>query len=244
MKRLGRLFVFVALLMLAVGGQLYLRARQVTAVPAAAEGALALLGGLRSLAAEAVWFRADQLQTQGRYVELAQLATMLSHLEPHTPEVWSYAAWNLAYNVSVMMPAPEDRWRWVAAAIGLLRDDGLRLNPRSPELYRELAWLFELKLGIDIDSGAGVYRAKWRELVEDVAKRNAWAEIGMDSALMPVLAESTGLRDYADPLFSAAYWASIGLQFASGRDQAVLVSIINQCGQIAQRRAAGAQAIR
>ena len=66
----------------------------------------------------------DRLQDEGRYVELAQLATVLTRMEPHTPEVWSHAAWNLAYNVSVMMPTPADRWRWVEAGIRLLRDCG------------------------------------------------------------------------------------------------------------------------
>ena len=71
---------------------------------------LAALGGVRSIAAEVVWFRADRLQEEGRYVELAQLAETLAFLEPHTPEVWSYAAWNLAYNVSAMMPTAADRF--------------------------------------------------------------------------------------------------------------------------------------
>ena len=99
------------------------------------------------MAAEVIWFRADRLQEEGRYVEMAQLASALAFMEPHTPEVWSYAAWNLAYNVSVMMPDAPERWRWVEAGIRLLRDDGLRLNPRDPVLYRELAWMFLAKVG-------------------------------------------------------------------------------------------------
>ena len=45
------------------------------------------LGGFRSIVAEVVWFRADRLQDEGRYAELAQLSTWLTYLEPHTPEV-------------------------------------------------------------------------------------------------------------------------------------------------------------
>jgi hypothetical protein len=41
------------------------------------------------------------------------------------------------------------------------------------ELYRELAWLFELKLGTNLDAASPVYRAKWRETVEDAARRGA-----------------------------------------------------------------------
>lgn len=244
MKKGLTIGAIILLLAVAVGGQLALRSTLPNVTPAATEGALAFLGGVRSLAAEVVWFRADCLQEEGRYVELAQLATLLARLEPHTPEVWSYAAWNLAYNISVMMPSPEDRWRWVSAAIVLLRDEGLRLNPTSAELHRELAWLFELKLGIDIDSAAEVYRARWREIVEDVARREAWAELGMDRAMMDEVAASTGLSDFADPLFSAVYWAFRGVPFATGHDQAVLFSVIQQSGQIAARRKQGVEKIR
>ena len=198
------------LLVCAAGGQFLLRAHRPSSAPALAEGALAALGGLRSLAAEVVWFRADRLQEEGRYVELAQLASALAFLEPHTPEVWSYASWNLAYNVSVMMPDAESRWRWVEAAIRLLRDEGLRLNPRSPELLRELAWLFELKIGTDLDSAASAYRAFWRAKVEDVRRRGAWEELGMDPREMAQVERATGFDDWGDPFLSAIYWAAKG----------------------------------
>ena len=198
------------LLALTVGGQFLLRERRPTAAPVLAEGVLAALGGLRSIAAEVVWFRADRLQEEGRYVELAQLASALTFMEPHTPEVWSYAAWNLAYNISVMMPTPEDRWRWVHAALRLLRDEGLRLNPTSPELFREIAWLFELKLGTSIDSAAAVYREKWRAIVEDVKARGAWDELRMDPVEMARIEQMTGFDDWTDPQLSAIYWATKG----------------------------------
>ena len=195
---------------LAVAGQVALRRARPESAPALSEGVLAAMGGFRSIAAEVIWFRADRLQEAGRYVELAQLAETLALLEPHTPEVWSYAAWNLAYNVSVMMPTAEDRWRWVQSAIRLLRDSGLRLNPRSPELCRELAWLFELKLGTDLDSAAGHYRAEWKRMVEDVKSRGVWGELGMDEALMRRIEQLTGFDDWTDPQLSAIYWAAVG----------------------------------
>jgi len=180
------------------------------ASPVLAESAFAFFGGLRSIAAEIIWFRADRLQEEGRYVELAQLASALTLMEPHTPEVWSYAAWNLAYNVSVMMPTHEDRWRWVHAALRLLRDEGLALNPDSPEICSDLGWLFEVKLGTEIDAAAGVYRREWRKIVEDVATRGAWSELKMDPAEMRRIEDETGLSDWGDPLLSAIYWGARG----------------------------------
>ena len=213
----------------AICGEVWLaKVNRKTAVASVEESAFAALGGFRSLAAEIVWFRADRLQDEGRYVELAQLAKTLTLMEPHTPEVWSYAAWNLAYNVSIMMATPEDRWRWVYAGLTLLRDDGLRINPRSAELYRELAWMFQIKIGGDIDSAADVYRVQWRGIVEDVARRDAWEELAMSRQGMSEVESIYGVSDRGDPMYSAIYWAHRGLAYAKGRDRAFLNELIRQ----------------
>ena len=231
---LAALAAFLALL--SVGLQFALRAARPASAPAMTEGALAAFGGIRSIVAEVVWFRADRLQDEGRYVGLAQLASTLSYLEPHTPEVWSYAAWNLAYNISIMMPTYEDRWRWVYAAICLIRDKGLVINPTESELYRELAWLFELKLGTNLDMGSPVYRAKWREVVEDVARRDAWEELRMDRKVMDEVTRDYGMSDVADPMYSAVYWAHIGRVVSKKKeDVAFLNEIIRQSRAIYRR---------
>jgi hypothetical protein len=235
-KRILLLVSAAVCALLAVVAQVALRGARPASAPAMTEGALAAFGGLRSIVAEVVWFRADRLQDEGRYVELAQLASTLSYLEPHTPEVWSYAAWNLAYNISIMMPTYEDRWRWVNAAITLLRDKGLAINPTESELYRELAWLFELKLGTNLDAASPVYRAKWRETVEDAARRGAWDELRMDRRVMDEVSKAYGMTDVADPLYSAVYWAHIGRVVArSKEDVAFLNEIIRQSRAIYRR---------
>ena len=224
------------LAMLAVGGQILLAARR-PRTATIAEGAFAALGGLRSMVAEVIWFRADRLQDEGRYVELAQLARTLTFLEPHEPEVWSYAAWNMAYNISIMMPTPEDRWRWVLAALQLLRDEGLRLNPHSAELCRELAWLFELKLGTDLDAAGATYREKWRAIVEDVRARDAWGELGMEREKMAAVERAYNVSDWTDPQLSAVYWALRGLGSApAAHDRAFLEQIVRQALVLHARR--------
>lgn len=229
MMRGGRLWAAAGLLALAVAGEFALAAHRPVAVPALQESAFAALGGLRSIIAEVIWFRADRLQDEGRYVELAQLASTLTYMEPHTPEVWSYAAWNLGYNISVMMATYEDRWRWVLASIALLRDDGIRLNPDSAELYRELAWTFQLKLGADIDSAAALYRAKWKALVEDVAARGAWEELGMTRGRMEEVERAYGIVERTHPQYSAIYWAHFGLPHAETANERIfLLEIIRQ----------------
>ena len=231
-----RRFVAIAILAaLAVAGQFALTSIRPVKSPAVEEGAFAAFGGLRSIIAEMVWFRADRLQAEGRYVELAQLAHALALAEPHTPEIWSYAAWNLAYNVSVMMPTDEDRWRWVHSAIVLLRDDGIRINPASPELHRELAWLFELKIGANIDSASPLYREKWREIVADVESRGAWDELSMNPMTMNEIESNFGVTDRGHAQYSAIYWAYKGLKNAKGADRRMLSEIIRQSVMIYSR---------
>ena len=210
MRRGAKVACLAALAALAVAGQFLLASRRPSKTPAIASGVFAALGGLRSIAAEILWFRADRLQDEGRYVEMAQLASALAFMEPHTPEVWSYAAWNLAYNISIMMPTLEDRWRWVEAAIRLLRDEGLKYNPGSRELCRELAWMFELKIGANLDDAAPIYREKWKAIVEDVRARGAWGELGMDEAEMRRIESVTGFDDWTNPQLSAIYWGLRG----------------------------------
>ena len=225
MKRIAAIAALVAL---AVAGQAALPRMRPVKSPAVEEGVFTAFGGLRSIFAEIIWFRADRLQEEGRYVELAQLAHALALAEPHTPEIWSYAAWNLAYNVSSMMATYEDRWRWVTAAMRLLRDEGLRLNPASAELHRELAWLFQLKIGSNLDAAAATYRAKWRETVADVERRGAWEELSMDPELMSEVERRFGVDDRGDPQYSALYWAWRGMGIAEGTEFKLLRELAKQ----------------
>lgn len=179
-----------------------------------AEMIVAGLGGFRGLASEVVWFRADRLQDEGRYAELAQLSTWLTFLDPYTPEVWAYAAWNLAYNVSVMMPTAQDRWRWVDAGLKLLCDDGLRLNPSDAVLHKELAWMFLLKIGGALDDASPYYREQWKARVADCQKTGDWSSVKLDADGRAAIDAEYGRQDWTTPFASALYWAHRGLAFA------------------------------
>ena len=179
-----------------------------------AEMIVAGLGGFRGIVSEAIWFRANRLQDEGRYGELAQLATWLTYLEPHTPEVWAYTAWNLAYNVSVTMSTPEDRWRWVSASLRLLRDDGLSFNPANPELYRELAWLFLFKMGSGLDTAASHYKAEWKKLIDAAQASGDWSALKMVPEKIKAVDNAYGKQDWTHPYASALYWGREGLAVA------------------------------
>ncbi len=121
------------------------------------------LGGFRGIAVDLLWVRAADLQQKGKFFELVTLSDWITKLQPRFAPIWSYHAWNLAFNVSVMFDKPEDRWRWVRHGLSLLRDEGLRYNPGSPDLYAELSWIFYFKLGQDTDTAHFYYKRVWAE---------------------------------------------------------------------------------
>ncbi|MGA2914481.1 MAG: hypothetical protein ABSE89_00430 [Sedimentisphaerales bacterium] len=107
------------------------------------------LGAFRGLIVDILWLRADQLKEEGKFFDAKQLAEWITILQPRFAEVWNFHAWNMAYNISVAIPAsrPQERWQWVKNGIELLRDKGIEKNPRSIILYHELGWIFQQKIG-------------------------------------------------------------------------------------------------
>src|SRR5262245_49053045 len=126
------------------------------------------LGGFRGLIANALWMRANELQNDGKYFEMVQLADWITKLEPTFVQVWLVQSWNMAYNISVKFSDPADRWRWVRSGIELLRDEGLRYNPREALIYRELAWFFQHKMGQNMDDAHNFYKATWAKEMTDL----------------------------------------------------------------------------
>lgn len=198
-------------------------------VPPALNFVMAGLGGFRGLVAEMLWFRVSTLQEQGRFIELVQLSDWITLLDPHAAEAWAYNAWNLAYNVSIVMVRPEDRLRWVLNGIALLRDKGLRFNPREAKLYRELAWLYQNKIGDSLDSAHLTYKLALANqmapfLLADgtvnasLENRPHLAALQLDPDRMLALEKRFGPLDWRVAETHAIYWACRGQDFALGAD--------------------------
>jgi hypothetical protein len=130
------------------------------------------LGGFRGLISNALWIRATELQEADKFFEAMQLADWITKLEPHFAQVWVHQAWNMAYNISVKFketPSDDpdlpkqypDRWRWVQAGIELLRDEGLKYNPHDVLIHQQLAWLFQHKMGANLDDANMYYKQMW-----------------------------------------------------------------------------------
>ena len=234
--------VFLALLFLLVAWQSRsLSAQRRDSLPEAYSGysadappalnfVIAGLGGFRGIVAEVLWFRASRLQDEGRYMELVLLADWITMLDPHAAEAWAYNAWNLAYNVSIMMARHEDRLRWVQSGIKLLRDEGLRYNPREPRLYRELAWLYQNKVGDNLDGAHLTYKFALAETMAPFVRadgtvnvtpenRKALAVLRLDADRMVTLEKRFGPLDWRLAETHAVYWADCGVEFSSGTER-------------------------
>ncbi|MBQ6915882.1 MAG: hypothetical protein IJQ65_09175, partial [Kiritimatiellae bacterium] len=120
----------------------------------------------------------------------------------------------------------------VEAGLKLLRDDGLRLNPSSPELHREIAWLFLSKIGGAVDEASPLYRERWRAEVDAAAGDRA--KLKMKPSLVAYIDREYGRQDWRDPKASALYWAHHGLaQKPTGAVRAELRQVLYQTLMVA-----------
>lgn len=133
----------------------------------------AALGTFRGLAVDILWARADHLQTEGEFYEAQTLAQWITTLQPRFQKVWGFQAWNLAWNITAATQVPAERWGWVNRGIELLRARGIPLNPQAANLYFDLAWIFQNKIGRIGDKQHWYYKARlaaeMQEILGDIA---------------------------------------------------------------------------
>ena len=129
------------------------------------------LGAFRGWAIDALWLKALERRDQGHLHESMELARWITKLQPYFPRVWNFQSSLLAFDMALASRDPDQRWNWVRESIDLLRGPGLRANPRSKEIHRQLAYLFWYKLGEYQDDGALHYQMRlcqrWRIVVGD-----------------------------------------------------------------------------
>ena len=137
-------------------------------MPPAMAFATVAMGAFRGLVVDILWMRADKLKEEGQFFDARQLAEWITMLQPRFASVWEFHAWNMAYNISVAIPAsqPEQRWRWVKNGYELLRDQGIPLNPKAIPLYRELGRILQHKIGGISDDAHEYYKLQMVEALE------------------------------------------------------------------------------
>ena len=119
------------------------------------------MGAFRGMFVNWLWMRADKLKEEGKYHEAINLARAITTLQPRFPKVWQFQAWNMAYNISVKTQTPEERWEWVNKGIRLLREEGVKYNPNSLDLHRELAWILLHKVAGTTDDSNQYYKRRF-----------------------------------------------------------------------------------
>ncbi|MCC7147393.1 MAG: hypothetical protein IT443_13185 [Phycisphaeraceae bacterium] len=173
---------------------------QVQSLPPQIAVVTTALGSFRGLFVNILWYRAQKLQDEGQFFEANTLAQALTTLLPGAPRVWSFQAWNMAYNISVATYTPQERWDWVSKGIALIRDQGIPANPGAILLYRELSWIFFHKVGERLDDMHWFYKQQlayeWQELLgtppEETADESPLAAISR-------IAEAPGSLDELAP---------------------------------------------
>ena len=173
-------------------------------------------GGFRGVVSEVLWLRAADLQEEGRYFELIQLADWITALDPRADEAWVFNAWNLSYNIPAMLPDPNARLSWVRAGISLLADKAIPANPATPRLYRELGWLYQNKIGSPDDSAHKTYKlALAREFANREDVIGDAPDARLDKSVVAEIESAVGPLDWRLAPSHAVYWAWRGLKCAT-----------------------------
>lgn len=107
------------------------------------------LGGFRMIAVNLLWVRALENQEEDKHFSALADAELITKLQPSVPGVWSFIAWNLGYNISVLENSEEEGYQWVQSGIVKLREgcDRARESRKIWELHRDLGWFYYHRVG-------------------------------------------------------------------------------------------------
>lgn len=121
------------------------------------------LGPIRGMIADALWWRVADLQEKSEYFEIIKITDWITAMQPKNPYVWTYHAWNLAYNIAYEFPTPKTRWNWINNGIRLLRNEGLKYNPNNNFIKSELAFMIVDRVGGVSDAQFRYYVKQWTD---------------------------------------------------------------------------------
>jgi len=150
-------------------------------------------GAFRGLAVDVLWMRADKLKDEGLFFDARQLAEWITILQPRFASVWEFHAWNMAYNISVAIPAtqPDERWRWVRNGYELIRDEAVgKYKLKNITLYHEMARIFQHKMGGVSDDVHKYYKLQLATAMEQVLASQDNQLDSQDNRYFEALAEA------------------------------------------------------
>ncbi|MDD5459080.1 MAG: hypothetical protein PHF37_06790 [Phycisphaerae bacterium] len=166
------------------------------------------MGAFRGLVVDILWMRADKLKEKGQFFDAKQLADWITTLQPRFASVWQFQAWNMAYNISVAIPAAQadQRWKWVKNGYELLRDQGIPLNPKSIDLYQELGRIFQHKIGDVTDDAHKYYKIRLAESIAPLlgnADEQFFDSLAATPKDLDILVSDPNVAVFLDALYQA-----------------------------------------
>lgn len=100
-----------------------------------------LLGGFRSIAIDLLWVRSIARHQEKKYYETMAINNLIVKLQPDFPNVWTFQAWNMAYNIAHEWKAPENKWKWIKAGL-IFAKKGAEKNPTSADIAFEVGFMY------------------------------------------------------------------------------------------------------
>ena len=124
------------------------------------------LGPLRSVLTNFLWLRSTSQTRKGEVYDSLQIIDWITTLQPHSPRIWEYQGWNIAYNIAYTSRDPYYRWDWVYYAFTLLRDKGLKYNPNhhfNRPIRQKMALILFDRINKDDFGFHNLFKYKWAE---------------------------------------------------------------------------------
>lgn len=119
-----------------------------------------VLGGFRGPYVVWLWIRVEEDKHRKIHFNLIDRYTKIAMLQSDYPQVWTFLAWNLAWNLPVQWQSLERRYQWIRRAAEFL-DEGYRKNPHSAQIAADMGRIYCEKLGRSQE--AEYYRRRVRE---------------------------------------------------------------------------------
>jgi hypothetical protein len=166
-----------------------------TQMPQAAAAAAAL-GGFRGIAVDILWLQADAMINERQFYQLKTYYELVALLQPNFPSVWTYNAWNMAYNISAEWTSQEEKWLWVKQGVEFAKS-GLKYNSDSEDLNFYVGFLYYHKVAkndfyakkLQQEDGVEAYQEAYKYFRKsgDVSKKKGQTDIRTETAAMSAL---------------------------------------------------------
>jgi hypothetical protein len=159
------------------------------------------MGGFRNIISDILMVRLQYFIEANDFVEVQYLSKLIQELNPDSANLTIFNAWNLAYNVTIVIPDEQTKWYFLNSAIGLLTDAITEENSqKNARLRYELAVLFWNKLS-NVSKEEIFYVELWnkkyglRKNLED--NKSTFDKLKIDIDIARKLEKIYGIQDWS-----------------------------------------------